>query len=57
MDYSVTHVICFDKYSDTAPHPKTMRGDGITNFIFHVLNVSLSIIKNIFTASFIAESS
>ena len=36
VDYVVTHMGCFDDYSDAAPHAKTIRGNSITNFILHV---------------------
>ena len=34
--YVVTGMGCFDDYSDSAPHAKTMRGNGITTFILNV---------------------
>ena len=36
VDYAVTEMGCFGDYSDTVPHAKTMRGNGITNFLLHV---------------------
>ena len=36
VDYAVTEMGGFDDYLDAAPRAKTMRGNGITNFIFHV---------------------
>ena len=36
LGYAVTEMGCFDDYSDAAPRAKTMRGNGVTNFIFHV---------------------
>ena len=36
VDYAVTEMGCFDDYSDDEPHAKKMRGNGITNFLFHV---------------------
>ena len=36
VDYGVKRMGCFDDYSDAAPSAKTMRGNGITNFILHV---------------------
>ena len=36
VDYALTDMGCFDDYSDAAPRAKTMRINGITNFILHV---------------------
>ena len=36
MDYAVTEMVCFDDYSDAAPHAKTMRWNGITTFLLHI---------------------
>ena len=36
VNYAVTEMGCFDDYSDTAPHAKTIRWNSITNFILHV---------------------
>ena len=35
VDYAVTEMGCFDDYSYDASHAKTMRGNGITNFLLH----------------------
>ena len=35
VDYAVTEMGCFDDYSNAALREKTMRGNGITTFIFH----------------------
>ena len=37
VDYAVTEMGCFDDYLDAAPRAKTMRVNGITTFIFHVV--------------------
>ena len=36
VDYVVTQMGCFDDYSNAAPHSKTMRGNGINNFLLQV---------------------
>ena len=36
VDYVVTDMGTFGNYLDAVPRSKTMRGDGITTFIFHV---------------------
>ena len=47
---------CFDDYSDAAPRAKTMRGNGINNFL---LSVAHCITFNFFlvTATLISEAS
>ena len=35
LDYAVTYMVFFEDYSDAAPHAKTMRGNGINNFILN----------------------
>ena len=36
VDYAVKEIGCFGDYSDAVPRSKTMRGNGITNFLLHV---------------------
>ena len=37
VDYAVTDMGCFDDYSYTERHAKTMRGYGITKFFFNTV--------------------
>ena len=56
VDYSVTEMVSFDNYLDTAPSTKTMRGTGITNFLLHV-NKFITFNKlKIVTATLIVEA-
>ena len=36
VDYSVTEMVCFDDYSNAAPHAKTVRRNSITTFLLRV---------------------
>ena len=36
VDYAVAEMGYFGNYSDAAPHAKTTRGGGITNFLLHI---------------------
>ena len=36
VDYAFTEMGCFDDYLNAAPRAKTMRGNGIPTFLFHV---------------------
>ena len=36
VDYAATEIGSLDDYSDAAPQGKSIRGNGITTFIFHV---------------------
>ena len=47
---------CFGYYSDTSPCAKTMRGNGITNFLLHVVQC-ITFNKYYFTATLIAKAS
>ena len=42
VNYVVTDMGCFDDYSDAAPHAKTTRGNGITNFLLHIYQCIIS---------------
>ena len=35
VGYAVIDMGCFDDYLDAAPHAKTIRVNGITNFLLH----------------------
>ena len=47
VGYAVNDMGFFGDYSGAAPLPRTMKGNGITTFLFHVANVSLSIKRNL----------
>ena len=55
LDYTVTEMGCFDDYSDAATCAKTMRGNGITNFILHVSQCITFNKIIVFTATIIAK--
>ena len=55
VDYSVTEMDYFDDYSDAAPHAKTMKWNGITNFILHVAQCITFNQKQFVTATLITE--
>ena len=54
--YAVTDMDCFDDYSDAAPRAKTMRVNGITTFILHVVQCITLHQKRFVTATLIAEA-
>ena len=56
VDYSVTEMGCFDDYSDAAPHAKTMRGNGITTFLVHVVQCITFNQKQFVTATLIYKA-
>ena len=56
-DYTVTETIFFDDYSDAAPRAKTMRVNGITNFLLHVAQCITFRQTKFFTAALIDEAS
>ena len=57
VDYEVTEMSCFDDYSDDAPFPKNMKGNGITTFLLHILQCINFRQINIVKATLIAEVS
>ena len=57
VDDAVTEMGCFDDYSNSAPRAKTMRGNGVTTFLFHVAQCITFHQTNLVTSRLIAESS
>ena len=56
VDYAVTYMVCFDDYLDAAPYAKTMRGNGITNFILHVAQCIIFNQMKFVTETFVSKS-
>ena len=56
VDYAVIDMGFFDDYSCAAPRAKTIRGNGITNFLLHV-SQCITFTQKQFTATLIAEAS
>ena len=55
--YAVTEMGCFDDYLDADPRAKTMRGNGITNFLLHIAQCINFRQTNIVTETLIVEAS
>ena len=56
VDYSVTDMGCFYDYSDAATCSKTIRGNGITTFIFHVAQCITLLQTKIVTETLITKA-
>ena len=56
VDYAVTQMGLFDYDSDVAPRAKTMRVNGITTFLLHIYQCITLHLKNIVSATLIAEA-
>ena len=46
VEYAATEMVFLDDYSDTDPNHKSIRGNGITTFLFHVDHCIIFILKN-----------
>ena len=56
MYYAITEMGCFDDYLDAEPRAKTIRGNGITNFLLHISQCITFNQKKYFSATRIAEA-
>ena len=56
MDYAVTEMGYFDDYLDAAPHAKTIRRNGITNFLLHISQCIIFNQNKFVTSTLISEA-
>ena len=56
VDYAVTEMGCFDDYLDAAPRARTMSGNGINTFLFHVSQCITLRQTKFVTATLISET-
>ena len=57
IEYAATEIGFLDDYSDSDPNHKSIKGNGITTFLFHVADCILLCITNFVETILIANAS